>query len=257
VEATVSPAANYPIESVENAARVLLMLRSQRVLHVARVASELGIARSSAHRMLTTLQSHGLLRQEHTSRGYAAGPQLVQIGVAVIGATDLRAEARPTIERVCRDVGETVHLIILDGSTIVFLDGVEGRSAIRAAVRTGDRAPAHASAAGKVLLASLSRDQLRERYPGSRIQGGTDKAASSRRVLENELAVVRQRGYALNLGESEEGLHAVAAPVCDATGTVRAAISISGPSVRLTEENLSQHVRVLLDATAHLGTVLS
>lgn len=252
-----SAPASYPIESVENAARVLLMLRSQRVLRVAEVASELGIARSSAHRMLTTLQSQGLLRQEPESRGYAAGPQLVQIGVAVIGGSDLRAEARPTIERLCRDIGETVHLIVLDGSTIVFLDGAEGRSAIRAAERTGDRAPAHASAAGKVLLASLSRDQLRELYPGSRIQGGTDKAASSRRVLEDELEAVRQQGYALNLGESEQGLHAVAALVRDAAGNVRAAISISGPSVRLTEEKLSQHVRVLLEATAQLSKVLS
>ncbi|MTD59134.1 IclR family transcriptional regulator [Amycolatopsis pithecellobii] len=252
-----SAPASYPIESVENAARVLLMLRSQRVLRVAEVAAELGIARSSAHRMLTTLQSQGLLRQEPATRGYGPGPQLIQIGVAVIGATDLRAEARPTLERLCQDIGETVHLISLDGATIVFLDGVEGRFAIRAALRAGDRAPAHASAAGKVLLASLSRDQLRERYPGSRIQGGTNKAISTRRMLENELETVREQGYALNLGESEAGLHAIAAPVRDATGNVRAAISISGPSERLTEEKLTGHVRTLLDAVDQLSTVLS
>lgn len=252
-----SSPASYPIESVENAARVLLMLRSQRVLRVAEVAAQLGIARSSAHRMLTTLQSQGLLRQEPSTRGYEAGPQLVQIGVAVIGASDLRAEARPSLERLCQEIGETVHLIVLDGTTTVFLDGVEGRYAIRAAERTGDRSPAHASAAGKVLLASLTLEQLRERYAGTRLQGGTDHAVTSRRALEDDLEHVREQGYALNLGESEIGLHAVAAPVRDAAGGVRAALSISGPSVRLTEERLVEHAAALVAEADALGASIS
>lgn len=251
-----SAPASYPIESVENAARVLLMLRDSRVLRVAEVAVELGIARSSAHRLLTTLQSQGLLQQEPT-RGYAAGAQLIQLGVSVIGATDLRAHARPTLERLRQQTSETIHLIILDGSTIVFLDGAEGTFAIRAAERTGERAPAHAAAAGKVLLASLPREQLRERYPSSRIRGGTTAAKKSRRLLEDELEVVRSQGYALNLGESEVGLHALAAPVRDSGGIARAAITISGPSVRLTEDKLADHVPVLLQATERLGASLS
>lgn len=252
-----SAPASYPIESVENAARVLLMLRTQRALRVAEVAAELGIARSSAHRMLTTLQSQGLLRQDPATRSYAAGAQLVQIGVAVMGATDLRAEARPTLERLSHDLGETVHLIVLDESSIVFLDGVEGRFAIRAAERTGDRAPAHASAAGKVLLAALTREQLRERYGSGRISGGTALAATSRKVLEEQLDVVREQGFAVNLGESELGLHAVAAPVYDGAGVVRAAISISGPSVRLDKDTLLEHVSVLQHATREIAERLS
>jgi len=252
----VSSPASYPIESVENAARVLLMLRTKRLLRVAEVAAELGIARSSAHRMLTTLQSQGLLRQDAATRSYAAGPQLVQIGVAVIGATDLRADARPTIERLSQAIGETVHLIVLDGATIVFLDGIEGRHAIRAAERTGDRAPAHASAAGKVLLAALTRDELRERYPAGRIRGGTSEALTSRRALEEELDAVRERGYATNLGESEIGLHALAVPVRDAAGTVRAALSVSGPSGRLTETALAEHLPTMLQAAERLGAAL-
>lgn len=248
--------ASYPIESVENAARVLLMLRTQRHLRVAEVATELGIARSSAHRMLTTLQGQGLLRQDPSTRTYAAGPQLVQIGVAVIGATDLRADARPTIERLCQSTGETVHLVVLDGSSILFLDGVEGRYAIRAAERTGDRAPAHASAAGKVLLAALTKDELHERYPAGRIRGGTDAARSSRRALEQELEAVREQGYATNLGESEPGLHALAVPVRDTSGAVRAAISVSGPSVRLTEAALGEHASMAIEAAEQLSRTL-
>lgn len=246
-------AAGYPIESVENAARVLLMLRTQRLLRVAEVAAELGLARSSAHRLLTTLQAHGLLQQDAASRGYGAGLQLVQIGAAVMGATDLRAQVRPTLERLCRELGETLHLIVLDGASIVFLDGVEGRFAIRAAVRTGDRAPAHPSAAGKVLLAALSQDELRERYRAGRIAGGTNQAVATRHALEAQLAGVREQGFATNLGESETGLHALAAPVLDAAGSVRAAVSVSGPSHRLTESDLGRLADLL---TAELGRLV-
>lgn len=252
-----SAAASYPIESVENAARVLLMLREKRVIRVAEVAAELGIARSSAHRMLTTLQSQGLLRQDPATRGYGAGAQLVQIGVAVIGATDLKADARATLERLSRQSGETVHLIALEGVETVFLDGVEGRYAIRAAERTGDRSPAHASAAGKVLLASLSREQLRQLYPGSRIQGGTDQAVTSRRELEAQLEAIRVAGFGLNLGESEPGLHAVSAPIRDGAGSARAALSISGPSVRLDRQRLEEFSGTLRDAADSLGALLA
>ena len=257
LEGIVAPPASYLIESVENASRVLLMLRTQRVLRVGDVAAELGIARSSAHRMLTTLQSQGLLRQDPATRSYGAGPQLVQIGGAVIGATDLREEARPVLERLSQDTGETVQLIVLDGTAILFVDGVEGRFAIRAALRTGDRAPAHASAAGKVLLAALTRDQLRERFPENRIQGGTAKAVSSRRKLEAELETIRDDGYAFNLGESESGLHAVAVPIRDAAGSFRAAIALSGPSERLTEESLHKHALALLGGAGLITPLLS
>lgn len=252
-----SATVNYPIESVENASRVLLMLRTQRVLRVSAVASELEIARSSAHRLLNTLLSLGLLRQDPTTRTYGPGAQLIQIGVAVIGATDLRAEARPVIEKLSHQVGETVHLIVLDGSSIVFLDGVEGRHAVRAAVRAGDRAPAHASAAGKVLLAPLTSAQLQERYPGSRLKGGTDSAIGSRRALERELKQVREDGYAMNKGESEFGLHAISAPIYDSAGKVRAALSISGPSERLTVSKLVQLTSVIHAAAADVGTGVS
>jgi DNA-binding IclR family transcriptional regulator len=248
-----SSPANYPIESVENAARVLLMLRERSVLRVAEIAAELNIARSSAHRLLTTLQAHGLLRQDPTSRGYLAGPRLVELGVAVIGATDLRTLARPVLADLAKATGETAHLIVLEGAEIIFLDGVEGSGVIRAAARTGDRAPAHAAAAGKVLLAALSQEEFRARYSAARLRGGTENAIGARRDLETELARVREAGFATNQEESEEGLCAVAAPVCDATGAVRAALSLSGPSPRIRAAGLERLGLEVRDMAAQLG----
>jgi len=245
--------ARYPIESVENAARVLLMLRKTRLLRVGEVADELGVARSSAHRMLATLQAQGLLKQDAATRGYHAGFRLVELGLAVIGATDLRAEARPVLESLAKTTRETVHLIVLEGTQIVFVDGVEGDHVIRAALRVGDRAPAHAAAAGKVLLAALPEEELRSRYPQTRLRGGTDLAIATRADLEAELALIRKRGYATNCSESEDGLHAVAAAVFDGGGAAQAALSVSGPSSRLSDTDLDRLGSVVLAACGRLG----
>lgn len=133
-----SPAA-YPIESVDNAAQILLMLRKMPELRVSNVAQQLGVARSTAHRMLTTLQARELLRQDPVTKAYLAGSALVDISLVVIGAADLRIDARAELERLADATSETVHLLVLQGTEIVFIDGIEGRHAIRAAVRSGQR----------------------------------------------------------------------------------------------------------------------
>lgn len=228
-----SAPASYPIESVDNAARILLMLLETRDLRTASVARELGVARSTAHRMLTTLQARGLLRQDPATKGYGPGPGLVELGMAVMGAVDLRAEMRPVLEKLAAETGETAHLLTLEGTEVLFLDGVEGKHVIRASARSGQRTLAHISAAGKALLAELGTDEVDRRFPATRLRGGSANALSSRSALHAALELVRERGYATNLSESEPDLHAVAVVIRDRTGTARGALSVSGPASRL------------------------
>ena len=248
-----SAPASYPIESVDNAARILLMLLENRDLRTAGVARELGVARSTAPRMLTTLQARGLLRQDPATKGYGPGPGLVELGMAVMGAGDLRAEMRPLLEKLAAETGETAHLLVLEGDEVVFLDGVEGKHVIRAAARSGQRAAAHTSAAGKALLAELSSDEFGRRYPAARLRGGTTKALTSRGALLSELATVRERGYATNLSESEPDLHAVAVAIRDRTGIARAALSVSGPASRLGNDlsALGAQVQAIAEGAGH------
>jgi DNA-binding IclR family transcriptional regulator len=253
----VTTTASYTIESVENAVKVLLMLRTQRLVAVSDIARQLGIARSSAHRMLATLQAEGMVQQDPATRQYGAGPQLVELSMAVLGASDLRSQARPYLELLVDKVGETAHLLVLDGSEVVFLDGVEGRHAIRAALRTGDRAPAHAAAAGKLLLAGLDPNEIRALYPQTQLRGGTPNAVHSYRALERALSDVRRDGYAMNLQESEPGLNALSVPVKTSGGATRAALSIAGPTSRLTEAELHSHLPIALDLAGQLGARLT
>jgi DNA-binding IclR family transcriptional regulator len=245
--------ANYPIDSVSRTARLLMMFRTRPAVRVADVASVLSVAPSTAHRMLTTLEDLELLMQDEISKAYLPGRALIDIGVAVIRATDVREEARSELAFLVQQTGETAHLLILENSEIIFIDGLESPQAIRAGLRTGHRAPAHAAAAGKALLAELDRAELRRRYPHAHLVGGTDRAIGSRSTLEQELDDVRRRAFATNYSESEEDLHAISVAVKDTRGRARAALSVSAPARRLPPSQAEEIAAVLHSAADRLG----
>ncbi|MGO2110084.1 MAG: IclR family transcriptional regulator [Pseudoclavibacter sp.] len=223
----------YTIEAVDNAARILLMLADRPWLRTSDVAGELGVSRSTAHRMVTTLLERGLLRYNPGDKSYGPGYRLVELGMSVIGVGDLKSEAMPFLAQVAAATGETAHLIMLERDEIVFVSVVEGGHVIRAASRVGARVPAHATAAGKCLLAQLTPEELEQRYPSARLAPATDATVRSRAALLKQLDAARERGYAINDGESESELAAISAPILDARGAAHGAISISGPIQRV------------------------
>ncbi|PRY39426.1 IclR family transcriptional regulator [Umezawaea tangerina] len=235
----------YTIEAVDNAARILLMLIERPWLRTSDVAKGLDVARSTAHRMVTTLLDRGLLRYNSDDKSYGAGYRLVELGMSVIGVGDLKSEATPFLAQAAAETGETAQLIVLEGTDIVFVAAIEGGHVIRAASRVGARMPAHATAAGKCLLARLSEDELQHVFPSARLAVSTSATIRSRRALSEELKLVRSQGYAFNDGESEDDLAAVSAPVVDTRGTAHGAISVSGPRerVRQNRERCAEAVR--------------
>lgn len=244
------PRGRYTIDAVDNAARILLMLVDRPWLRTSDVAAELGVARSTAHRMVTTLLQRGLLRDNPGDKSYGPGYRLVELGMSVIGVGDLKGEAAPYLARVAAETGETAHLVVLEGSEIVFVSVVEGGHVIRAASRVGARVPAHATAAGKCLLARLSDSELAERYPATgRLSAETDATLRSRSALAAAISRARDDGYATNDGESEAELGAISAPVVDTRGTAHGAISISGPRERVAA-NRERYIEVVR-AAAH------
>lgn len=245
----------YTIESVDNALRVLLMLRTRAQLRVTEVSDELGIARSTAHRLLGTLVHHGFVRQEVRGHAYRPGPVLVEIALASSGQSDIRPVARPHITRLAADLHETVSILALEGDHVRFLDGVESDQPVRVTARTGALMPAHSTSGGKVLLAELPPSHLRSLYPAGP-QAVTDRTITDLRALEDELAAVRKEGFATNLGENEAGLSALAVPVRDAKGVVRAALIVSLPASRLRPVQIPQLVSRLHDTAAGIGADL-
>jgi DNA-binding IclR family transcriptional regulator len=192
------------------------------------VADELGTSRSTAHRLLAMLEYRGFARQDDETRAYEAGP----------GVVDMRALARPALERLCEQVGETVHLVALRGASVVFLDSVETSHGLRVGSRVGVEMPAHCTAGGKALLAQLSAEEVQRLHAGHRLERMTSRSVTSLAKLRRELTEVRRRGYATNSGESEHGVAAVAVAIPGRPGDRRAAITVSAPADRLTEQRV-------------------
>lgn len=253
---TVPKGPNYPIESVDNALKLLRMLRERRQLRVSDASTAIGVARSTAHRLLAMLRHHGFVRQDPLSRAYMPGPALLDFGPAILRDRDIRTHARPVLERLSRETGETVHLIILQGRDVLFLDCVESAKAVRVGDRTGLLLPAHCTSAGKALLAALSRDRFAALYPGARLAGVTRRSISTRARLEHELDLVRKRGYATNFGESEEDIGSVGVVIRDRQGTPRAALSVAVPVSRLHDKAISAMAKSALRAAASIRDAL-
>jgi DNA-binding IclR family transcriptional regulator len=233
------PAA-YPIGSVEKALRLLLLLGARPALRVSEAAAELEIARSSAHRLLTTLEQYAFARQDETTRAYVAGPALAELAYASAGR-ELRRLVRPHLEQLAHELGETVHLVTLEGSSARFVESVECTRALRVGSRAGVAMPAHCTSAGKALLAELTAVELGLLFdPATPLVQMTPRSAATLDELVTELDAVRERGYATNVGESEDGIAAVAAATRSTPYGYRAAISVSAPSSRVDELRLAE-----------------
>lgn len=225
----------YPISSVDNALRLLLMFRDRRSIRVTDAAAALGVAGSTAHRLLATLEHHGFVEQDSPTRAYRAGPALAEIGLASVREDGLRAHMRPFVERLRDELNETIQLVVLQGANCLFIDTAESHRPLRTASRVGITVPAHCLSGGKALLAELGRGHLRRLYPTESIPGATPRSLTSRAALEAELARVRELGYATNFGESEPEIGSIGIAVHDADGRPRAGLAVSGPLSRVNE----------------------
>jgi IclR family acetate operon transcriptional repressor len=222
--------------SVDNALRLLQLIGERRALRVAEAADLLGVARSTAHRLLTALRRRGFVMQDRPNGAYRPGPALYEIGLAAVSGIDIRRLARPVLEELREETQETASLAVLEGTTVRFLDCAESFRSVRVGNRTGVIRPAHASAVGKAILAGLSDAELDRRYPGGELPGSATTGALTRLTdLRSELAQVRSQGYALNWEESAEGVCAVAVALRDTVGQPLAGLGIAAPSSRMVE----------------------
>jgi IclR family acetate operon transcriptional repressor len=232
--------------SLRKALTILLAFRERQRITAAEAAAAARVAETDAIRLLALLGEHGLVAQEPGTETFRAGPDLVHLGLAVVRDLELRTHIHPFIEALSQELGETVHIVVREGRDVFFVDSVEGSHAVRAGSRTGRAMPAHATAAGKALLAELSTDEVRELYPAQRLARLLPATLATRSQLERALEAVRASGYATNLAETEPDLGVAAAVVRDSSGVARCAIGIAGPLSRVNEATIPELVKPLL-----------
>lgn len=244
------PPPPYTVGSVDKAALILLMIRDRGEVRVTDVSDELGVARSTAHRLLLTLAYRGFVAQDRVSKSYRAGRVLVEIGLAAVGELDVRRKARRHMEALAAELHETVNLLVLEGNGTRFIDGVEGDRQLRVTSRTGTLLPANATSGGKVLLAELSDEDALALFPDG-LPRVTDRTITDPDAFRAELRSVRDLGYGVNHEESAAGLDAVAVCVRDHMGRALAALAVSVPHQRMAQGLLHAmlpHIRSTAEA---------
>src|SRR5438552_18313573 len=224
------------VRSVDRAAALLLALgESQGEAGVKELARRLGLHKSTASRLLATLQRRGLVEQDDESGKYRLGMVVIRLAERAERSLDLRRLAMPDLERLARLTRETASLAILDGDQALTVAQADGPNLIAVADWTRRATPLHGIAAGQVRLAAMAeRDVLRIVRAG--LIPHTERTLSRLEPLLAELARVRRRGYVASLGEFETGMNELAAPVFDARGPVVGAVDVRGGASRIPPE---------------------
>jgi DNA-binding IclR family transcriptional regulator len=242
------------LKSLDCGLQLVLSLRDHASLSVSEAARALGVAPSTAHRLLATLKARGFVTQELPSRRYRAGGALLEVALSALRNLDVRRTARPHLELLAQEVRETVDLVMLvhgpSAPAIRFVDVAEGPERLRVASRVGESRPANCTATGKILLAWLPPERLDLMYPETGLPALTSRSITAKAELLAALEDVRRRGFATNVGESIEALSAVAVPIRDPAGTVVAALAVSAPSSRLGQDRIESVAEAALRTAA-------
>lgn len=241
------------VQSVDRALQILLAFEPEGgELRITDLAAALGVHKSTASRLAATLAAHGFLERAGPAEAFRLGRRVVQLGLIAAAGQDLVEAGRPAMEELATATGETVVLSVAAGDEAVDVAQVDSRFLVGGKRWVGLRSPLHATSDGKVLLAFGAA----ELPPHARLSAVTRQTVTSRRRLERELDEVRRLGWARAVGECEEGLNGVAAPIFDGERCV-GALSVSGPGYRLSEELLPRLGARCAEAAASVSAVFA
>lgn len=222
------------INSIDRALRILdLFTEHTAEYKLTEISQALNLHKSTAHGLLRTLAYHGYISQNPDNGKYRLGMKLVERGNLALNSLDLRKIADTHLREIVQILGDTVHLVILDGYEVVYIDKVEGEKSILQYSRIGKRAPLYCTAVGKVLATGIEDSELELIAEKQEFKKLTKNTISSKESFIKEVKLVKEQGYAVDDEELEIGLRCLAVPIFDYKGRVAASISISGSSSRI------------------------
>lgn len=217
------------------------------------VSQRVGLAPSTAHRLLSTLEKMGYVFQAGDLGLWYVGLQSFTVGSSFLTARDWVAQSHPGMRRLMEQAGETANLAILDGTEAVFIDQVQCHETMRTIVRLGSRVPLHASGVGKAIFATLPDEQIDAILKVRGLPRITENTITAPETMWASLRVIRQRGYSFDDEEHLVGTRCVASPIYDEHGEGLGAISLAGPISRLPDMRIKQ----LGPIVAHIAEEIS
>ena len=243
------------VQSVDRALTVLDLLAQRGEVGVTELAADLAVHKSTAFRLVTALERRQLVEQVGDRGKYRLGLGILRLAAATTGRLEVTREGQAVCERLARELGETVNIAILDEGSAVNVLQEFGNAAVGSRNWIGRRTSLHATSSGKVLLAHAD-ETLRKAVLGEPLERHTERTVTDPVELRRQLDRTLERGWAATDEELEVGLTALAAPIRDGSGKVVAAVSISGPSYRLTVESFELVAVPLVEGAAEISTRL-
>lgn len=233
-------AARVSVQSLDRALQLLDIIADADGLSLADTAKKSDLAPSTVHRILGTLEDHGHVRVDPDTGHWLIGVAAFRVGSAFLRSRNLVAMSRVGMRQLMEATGETVNLGIDEDGDVVFVAQIESHAPIRAFFRPGRRTAIHASGIGKALLATMPDAHVAEILETRKPAAFTARTITGRKAMQAELAASRARGWALDDEEQTPGMRCVAAPIFNELGETIAAISISGPTVRMSDDRLAE-----------------
>jgi DNA-binding IclR family transcriptional regulator len=247
----------YRVQVLDRAFAIVdVLASSDSLLGATELGERLALNKSTVHRLLAVLERNRFVERDLPTGKFRLGLKLVELGSVALSRFDLHTYAKPFVERLVDETGETAHLGILRQSEVVSLVNAESRRSVRTPSTVGRRSPVHCTSQGKVLLAFQAEKQVDEILRSYRFTPYTRNTIRHAAAFRTELASVRNHGFAIDNEEFEEGLRCIGAPVHDHTGKVIAAVSIAGPAFRVSAERTPQLIRCVLNAAGELSQSL-
>jgi IclR family KDG regulon transcriptional repressor len=239
---------DYNVRAVERALQILSCFDDQHQERgISEIAQAVDLHKATAHRIVTTLVNYGYLERAEDGQKYRLGLVLPELGFKVIRRMDLRREALPHMLELVEKWDETCDLSVFDQDRVFYVEVVRGNRALSIAAAVGQRLPAHCTASGKLFLAHLPPDKL-ESFLAHPLPSYTEKTITSKEELLKQLKAIRSQGYSVDKEEMEEGVYAIAAPICNNQGNIVAAMSIPSPISRLDDDRADEIIDSLKQA---------
>lgn len=230
------------VQSVDRALTIVDLLKNEpNGLGVTELADLLDVAKSTIHRLLTSLLNKGYVRKDNKTAKYKLGLNLIELGNIVTQSLDLRNVASEYLKKLVDETGETAHLVILENGEIVYIDKVESTQTIRMYSQVGRRAPVHCTGAGKVILAFSSEHEVDQILEEKGLRKFTENTITSKKEFKENLIEIKNKGYSIDDEEHELGIRCIGAPIFDHRGKITAGISITGPFMRMTYEKIEEY----------------
>ena len=208
------------------------------------ISHKLGLHKSTVHRLLSAMAHRGYIRQDQETGKYQLGLKIMELYNSLVDNNELIKVAHPVLERLASQSREAVHLLVRDNDEAVYVDKVEFPNTIHLRSHIGKHVSLHCTASGKIFLANLPGDTVKKFIKKKGLPRHTKNTITSETFLRKELRKVNQQGYSLDNVENEENVRCVAAPVRDSNGKVVAALSISGPTMRVKSRKIPIFVKL-------------